>query len=128
MKAKILNGLMVVVSLLGYMEWGGNNHAFLFQAEAEMFSRLFHSPESIVHPFIILPLFGQIALLFTVFQHRPKKWLTITGISGLAIILWFVLLAGILSGNILMVLSTLPFTILAFYSIAHLKQTHRMAG
>ncbi|HML57637.1 MAG TPA: hypothetical protein PKA85_04635 [Ferruginibacter sp.] len=126
MKAKWLNGLMIVLSLFGYMEWGGNNHAFLFETEGEMFSGLFQSPESMVHPFILVPLFGQIALLFTLFQHKPKKWITVAGIVGLASILWFVLLAGILSGNLLMVLSTLPFNLIAIYSIVHMKRKHQV--
>lgn len=32
MKRKILNGLAVLTSLVGYLEWGGGNSSFLFQA------------------------------------------------------------------------------------------------
>ena len=36
MKPKILNALLIVTSLLGYLEWSGDSHTFLFQAEAEI--------------------------------------------------------------------------------------------
>ncbi len=32
MKSKILNFFLIITSLLGYLEWGGNSHSFLFQA------------------------------------------------------------------------------------------------
>jgi len=73
MKAKILNALLLVTSLFGYLEWGGNNHLFLFQAEGEIFSKLISDPTSVIHPFILLPIIGQALLLITLFQKTPHK-------------------------------------------------------
>ena len=33
MKSRIINLLLVITSLLGYLQWSGNNQAFLFEAE-----------------------------------------------------------------------------------------------
>ena len=53
MKSKILNLLLIVTSLFGYLEWGGNNSILLFQAEADIISKLFTDPTSVIHPFIL---------------------------------------------------------------------------
>ena len=79
MKAKILNALLVVTSLFGYLEWGQTNNMFLFEAEAEILTKLIRDPQSIIHPFTLRPLFGQILLLTTLFQKTPGKWLTFCG-------------------------------------------------
>ena len=42
MKSKILNFLLIIFSLFGYLEWSGNQHIFLFEAEIEIFSKLFN--------------------------------------------------------------------------------------
>lgn len=74
MKPKILNALLIVTSLLGYLEWSGDSYTFLFQAEAEILHKLFTNPSSVVHPFILLPLIGQILLLITLFQNHQVKF------------------------------------------------------
>jgi hypothetical protein len=76
MKGKILNLLVILTSLIGFLQWGKGNSMFLFQAEAEVLSKLFVSPMDVIHPLIILPLLGQILLFFTLFQKEPNKFLT----------------------------------------------------
>ena len=39
MKSKIYNLLLILTSLVGYLEWGRKNHQFLFEAEAEIFTK-----------------------------------------------------------------------------------------
>ena len=51
MKSKLLNALLIVTSLFGYMEWGGGNHLFLFQAEGQVLAKMFTDPMSVLHPF-----------------------------------------------------------------------------
>lgn len=117
MKAKILNALLIISSLFGYLEWGQNNHTFLFQAESDIFVKLFTEPESIIHPFTVLPLLGQILLLITLFQKTPGKWMTFAGMGGIAVLLVLMFLAGILGTNVKIILSTLPFLTTAFVVI-----------
>jgi hypothetical protein len=67
MKSKILNFLLFIFSLFGYLEWSGNQQMFLFEAEIEILSKLFINPKSVVIPFIILQVVAKILILFTVF-------------------------------------------------------------
>lgn len=122
MKSKILNLLLIVTSLFGYLEWGGNNSILLFQAEADIISKLFTDPTSVIHPFILLPLFGQILLLVSVFQNKPSHLLTYIGISCLAILLGFMFVIGILGLNYKIIFSTLPFLVVAVTAIFHYRK------
>jgi hypothetical protein len=40
MKQRILNLLLIVTSLFGYLEWGADNRMFLFQGELEVLTKL----------------------------------------------------------------------------------------
>jgi hypothetical protein len=101
------------------LEWSGNHHIFLFEAEIEIFSKLFTSPNSVIHPFIVLPLMAQFLLLFTLLQKTPSKKLTYIGVFGLSLLLYFILLIGLISINYKIVISTIPFVFLSIITILH---------
>lgn len=122
MKNKILNLLLIITSLLGYLEWSGNNHSFLFQAETEILSKLFNSPNSILHPFTIVPLLGQLILVITLFQKTPNKILTYIGIGSLGILLLFMFIIGLVHLNYKIILSTIPFILLSIITIRHFQK------
>ena len=122
MKSKILNFLLIITSLLGFLEWGGNNHSFLFQAETELISKLFTAPTSAIHPFTMLPLLGQLALIVTLFQRRPNKTLTYISIGCLGILLGFMFVIGLMSINFKIILSTIPFLVVSILTIRHNKK------
>ncbi len=122
MKSKLLNLGLFLSSLIGYLEWGQDNHQFLFQSEAEIISKLFTDPMSMLHPFTILPLFGQILLIITLFQKQPGRIMTYTAIACIGILLLLMFVIGIISMNFKILFSTLPFLILGFITIRH----HRM--
>lgn len=122
MKPKILNALLVVTSLLGYLEWSGDSHTFLFQAEAEILHKLFTNPSSVVHPFILLPLIGQILLLITLFQKSPSKILTYVSIAGLGLLLGFMFIIGLISLNYKIIISTISFLVVAVLTIINLRK------
>jgi hypothetical protein len=105
-----LNICLLIASLIGYLEWGGGNSAFLFQAEYDL---LFNSgnKDSFAHPFVLIPLIGQLLLLFTVFQKEPSKVLTYIAMSCLGLLLVFMLFIGIMGMNWKMILCALPFVI-----------------
>ena len=119
MKSKILNFLLIIFSLFGYLEWSGNNHLFLFEAEIEIFSKLFTRPISVLHPFIVLPIAAQFILLFTLFQNKPSKKLTYISIFGLGILFLFMLFIGIISLNYKIALSTIPFIVVSIVTMLH---------
>jgi hypothetical protein len=119
MKSKLINFLVIITSLAGYLEWGGNNHSFLFQAEGEILVKAFINPASALHPFILMPMTGQALLVFTLFQKTPNKFLTYTGIAGLGILLVFMCIIGIFSANLKILSSTIPFMVVAVIAVRH---------
>ena len=122
MKSKILNFLLIITSLLGYLEWGGNNHIFLFKAEAEIFSKLISNPISVIHPFTVLPLISQVLLIITIFQNKPSKRLIYISMAGLGLLLGFMFIIGIIILNFKIIMSTIPFIIVSIYSIYFYKK------
>lgn len=118
-KAKALNALLILTSLMGYLEWGKDNRVFLLQAEGQILLRLINEPVAVAHPFTVLPMIGQLILLITVFQKKPGKILTYIGISGIGILLAFMFVIGLISLTIKILISTLPFLIMAFLTIRH---------
>jgi hypothetical protein len=125
MKSKILNLGLILTSLFGYLEWGSGNHAFLFQAEWELLGKLFTDPVSVIHPFTLLPLAGQLILLFTLFQRTPGKWLTLTGLACISILLVFMFLVGVMALSWKIVLSTLPFLLVGVWVVLHHRTAHK---
>ncbi len=122
MKAKILNSFLLVTSLLGYLEWGGNNHLFLFQAEADILTKLITEPKSVLHPFVLLPIIGQVLLLISLFHKTPHKALTYIGIGCLGVLIAFMFIVGIMSLNYKIIISTIPFLVCAIYTIVYYKK------
>lgn len=122
MKSKILTLLLIITSLFGYLEWGGNNSSFLFQSECDVLTKIFTEPKTVVHPFTIIPLVGQILLLITLFQKKPSKMLTYIGIACLTLLLGFMFFIGITSLNFKILTSTLPFLATAIYTIFYLRK------
>ena len=116
MKLKLLNAGLLVSSLIGYLEWGQGNSMFLFQGELLVLSRLYSDPVSVAHPFTLMPLLGQILLVITLFQRRPGKVITLTAIACIGVLVVLMLVVGLISMNIRIILSTLPFIVLAIYT------------
>ncbi|WP_396159229.1 hypothetical protein [Flavobacterium sp.] len=119
MKSKILNFLLILFSLFGYLEWSGKNHMFLFEAEIEILSKLFINPKSVIHPFIILPVISQFLLLFTLFQKTINRKITYISIFGLGLLIYFLFFVGLISLNYKIALSTLPFIVVSIVSMLH---------
>jgi hypothetical protein len=122
MKAKILNALLIISSLFGYLEWGQGQQTFLFQVEADIISKLFSDPQSIIHPFIIFPLFGQVLLFLTLFKKIPQRKMTYIGLLALGILLLFIFFIGLMSLNYKIILSTIPFLLFAVLTVKHLRK------
>ena len=117
MKSKLFSLLLLITSLIGYLEWSGNNHKFLYQAEIEVLQKLITNPISIFHPFTILPIFGQLCLIVTIFQSKPNKKLIYLSILTLGILLVFMFIVGIMALNYKIIISTIPFILVSFFTI-----------
>ena len=112
MKLKILNFCLILTSLFGFLEWGKGSQMFLFQAEYEIFTKIFTDPISVLHPFIQFPFIGQVLLFITLFQKQPSKLLTYIGLGCLSLLLLFVFFIGIISSNFKIICSIIPFIII----------------
>lgn len=121
-KRKILNGLAILTSLFGYLEWCGSNSAFLFQGELGVIDKLVSDPVSAAHPFTLLPMFGQVLLLVTLFQREPSRLLTYIGLACLGLLLIFMFLIGLFSFNFKILLSTIPFIVTAVLAVMEARK------
>jgi len=117
MKSKLLNLGLIVTSLLGYLEWGKDMTMFLFQGEAEIVVKLFKDPISVIHPFTVLPMTGQIILLITLFQKQPGRKLSLVGMGCIAILFLLIFVIGIMTLKLRIFLSTIPFLTLGVLRI-----------
>lgn len=122
MKGRIFNALLLITSLFGFLEWGKNN-VFLFQVEAEVFSKVPKDPLSLLHPFILIPLIGQILLIITLIQKNPSKILLYIGTGGIGILMALVFLVGCLNQNFKILCSAIPFLVTAFFTIRYYRRT-----
>jgi len=123
MKEKMLSVLLILTSLLGYLEWGQGQRLFLFQAEGEILLKLWADPKSVLHPLILMPLMGQILLAITVVQRTPSRILVYIGMGSLSILLGLMCIIGIISSNLKILCSTLPFLVLSVFTLIYLKKT-----
>lgn len=122
MRGKIINLLLILTSLTGYMEWGGNNHTFLFKAEADVFSKLLTQPGSALHPFVVLPMTGQLLLLITLFLKKPARLITYISIAAMGLLLGFIFLIGAFSLNFKILASAIPFFVVAVIALRHYRK------
>ena len=120
--SKLINLLIVISSLFGFLHWGGGNSMFLFQAEVDVFTKLLTNPMDVIHPLTILPLVGQILLLVTLFQQSPGKILTWIGIILLSTLLGLMLVIGLMERDWRIILSVVPFFILVFFAIKNMRK------
>jgi hypothetical protein len=105
--------LTVLASMLGYLQWGENQHQFLFQTEAELFRKGWGNPGSVVHPFILLPLLGQLLLLVNAFVARPRKGLIYLGITLIGLLYALLIFIALLSSSWLVKAAVCPYSVMA---------------
>ncbi len=121
-KTKYLVLLTLISSLLVYLEWGGGNKMFLYQGEVELIKKMVTNPLSIVHPFILLPLIGQVLLILTLFLKGIRRRLIYLGILGIAILVVFVFFIGVLKMEVKILGSTIPFLLTAILLIREVRK------
>jgi hypothetical protein len=118
-KIKVL--FLIISSLFVYLSWGKESTAFLFQMEYEIITKLFTNPTSTLHPFTVIPMLGQLLLLITLLQKTPTTILLKTGIGCLLFLIGFVFIIGLLSLRVPIIVSTIPFITLAFFTLKSLR-------
>lgn len=114
---KIWNILLLLSFLMGYLEWGKDQHLFIFQAIQELYAKAKLNPIAVLHPLTLLPFIGMLIFLFTLFQKTPSRINTFAGAIGMSSIMLMILLIGILGPNFKMLLSVLPFFSFLFFVV-----------
>lgn len=115
MSLRLINILLLIGLSICYLEWGKDNSGFLLQMGYGIFTNSHRNARTFTHPFVLLPLAGQLMLLCNSCLPRPRKWLTIAGILLPGLLVLMVLLAGILSKNPKIIASTLLFIGMTVY-------------
>lgn len=112
---KLLNACLLISFLCGYLEWSRVEHLFIFQAEWDIFKKLGTDPVSVLHPFTLIPFIGQLLIIYSLFQKAPGRIITLTGMACMGILMLMLFVVGMLSLNIKIAGSTLPFLMIAFF-------------
>lgn len=119
-RKKLLNLLLLLTSLLGYLEWGAHKE-FLFEIEYDLIHYwLFTgspSADELTHPAVVMPLVGQVLLLITLFQKTPSRRLMYFGMAGIGALMLFIMVVGIAALRWKIFISALPFIITAIAAI-----------
>jgi hypothetical protein len=128
MRKKLLNLAAILASLMGYLEWGKDQSVFLYEAEVQLVAKALVDPAAAVHPFTILPLLGQTALVLTLFQKNASKALSLVGITGIGLLLGLMFAIGLLTLNVRILASTIPFLVVAGLTVReHLRRPQASA-
>lgn len=98
-----------------YLEWGTDQSAFVFEIAYQILFKQGDKASSFMHPLILGPFVGQLLILVALAQKQPRKGLVWAGIGLMGVLVFFVALAGVLGGNVKVVLSTLPFILSALW-------------
>lgn len=118
-KSKLINLGLFLSFLICYLEWAGGNSGFIFQLEYSVFSENANQ-NTFAHPLIFIPLLGQFLVLIAIFY--PNKKLSLVGLILLSVLVLIFLLVGILSVNVKIIASTIPFFVLTILFISHYKK------
>jgi hypothetical protein len=118
-RQRLINILLFITFLFGYMEWGRGNHTFIFQAQAEMLIKASTDIRNLVHPFIIVPFVGQVLILWSIFQKEPGRRITFIGLACLSTIMLFLFFIGVSAPNFKILGSTLPFLVTAILALRY---------
>ncbi|MGA0232494.1 MAG: hypothetical protein ACO3M5_07535 [Saprospiraceae bacterium] len=117
MKNSQLKILLLISTFIGYLEWGTDQSSFIVQSEWEVLKKVPEDPLSLLHPFILLPVAGQLLLLFDIIKKNKGKKLSVIAIVLMSLLYLMILFIGLLDMNFKKILSALPFFILSFVII-----------
>ncbi len=120
-KSQLLKFCLVVSTLLPYLQWGDDNHAFVVEIELNFFQNIFSDFSKVAHPFTFIPLLGQILIGLSLLIKKHDNWYLIGGITATSILNLFLLFISILSLNAIMFVSLLPYFILVFLNIKNIR-------
>jgi len=121
--------LLTLISFsLAYMEWGGDNHGYVFDIQKKVFTEPDHFISNITHPVILAGFVGQIILLIAIFKPKIRFIFVIIAIGLLGVPIILILMSGLFSSNARIVGSCLPFLGLALWVLLKTKSKDSRIG
>ncbi len=122
MNHRIYNALIIASSLLGYLQWGDGQWAFLIKMEWDLIKEAFTNPLVFFNPVVLIPMVGQVFLITATIKKRPNKYLTYSGIACVGLLFGLIFYSGFLAHIYWIPLSTLPFFVLSFLTIRYYRK------
>ncbi len=113
MATRLLNLALVPAFLIGYMEWGGGNSGFVYDAALAVFTGPGSLWQNLVHPIIAAALIGLVLVALRIARPTSSRWIIRAAILVLAPMPLLIFGIGAASANWPMVVSALPFFALA---------------
>jgi hypothetical protein len=120
--SRVLNIALLISFSFVYLDWGHDGAEFIWQLEAFTFIGPVPNLVLLANPFFILSFVGQLLLVISTIKSPPSRRMTRYGFAFLSGIVILVLLIGLIMMKGKMILSTLPFLVLA--SIFIVKSRH----
>lgn len=122
----ILYLLLILGFSCCYMTWGVNQTAFVFQVEYLVFTEKDHITSNFSNPLILAGSLAQLILVLAIFHLIKNKYVIMFAIGMLDIIVLLILLAGLLTVNWKIIISTLPpicFSVMLYKELYNTKLT-----
>lgn len=112
---KLLNLGLILTFMLGYMEWGQGQSAFVGQIQYEVFFGRPNWKENLAHPVLLAGFTGQLCLLYAMLAPRPRPWVNHLGVALLSLVMLLLFAVAVLAANPRMMAFNLLFLPLAGY-------------
>ncbi len=122
MKNILIIGLLIS-SLFCYLEWADQS-TFLWEVEWMLLSGK-ASEGSLAHPFILVPLLGQLLLIASLFIKKSPFRLVFIGMAFIWLLAGMILLVGFLSLHTKILLSVLPYLLFSIASIVYYRKAKK---
>jgi hypothetical protein len=112
---RLINLGLLITFLICYTNWGHNEAGFIAQIEYDIFRYSAAVTAAIQNPLLVLAFPGEILFFVGIFQSTDTKRLTLAGLILVGIPVLDILVTGILNGEPLNALSTIPFLAIGIF-------------
>ena len=107
---------LFVSFLFCYLEWADQS-AFVYEVAYLLLFEKSEKASSFAHPLVLLPFLGQVLVLISLFMPKPKKWVVLTGMGMMGLLVLMLVLVGVLGKNWKIALATVPFLLSAVWCV-----------
>ncbi len=100
--------------LFCYLEWADQS-AFVYEVAYLLLFEKSEKASAFSHPLVLFPFFGQLLVLISLFLPHPKRWMVMTGMVMMGLLVLMLVLVGVLGKNWKIMLATVPFLLSAVW-------------